>query len=147
MDEKITTVNDSQIIDLPKIVNEKGNLTPVNNGVQVPFDVKRIYYLYDVPGGATRGGHAHKELEQFIVSVSGSFDVILDDGENRKTVRLNRSYYGLYIPVLTWREIVNFSTGAVCLVLASKNYDEQEYIRDYDEFLKTKLMFREEITV
>ncbi|OGU34782.1 MAG: hypothetical protein A2068_00865 [Ignavibacteria bacterium GWB2_35_6b] len=147
MDEKITTVNDCQIIDLPKIVNEKGNLTHVNNGVQVPFDVKRIYYLYDVPGGATRGGHAHKELEQFVVSVSGSFDVILDDGENRKTVRLNRSYYGLYIPVLTWREIVNFSTGAVCLVLASKNYDEQEYIRDYDEFLKTKLMFKEEIKV
>jgi len=134
------SINNCSVINLRKIENAKGNLTPVENAVDIPFSVERVYYLYDVPGGETRGGHAHKILEQFIVAVAGSFDVILDDGINRKTIKLNRSSYGLYVPKMIWREIVNFSTGAICLVLASEKYDEKEYIRNFDEFQKIRQM-------
>jgi len=106
--------------------------------VQVPFDIVRTYYLYDVPGGESRGGHAHKELQQLLISVMGAFDVIVDDGSEKKTIRLDRAYCGLYIPKQIWRELINFSSGANCLVLASMLYDESEYIRNYDEFLRLK---------
>jgi len=123
-----------RIIELPKIVDQRGNLTFIEGGRHIPFDPKRVYYLYDVPGGAARGGHAHRHLEQFIVAASGSFSVITDDGTTRKSFYLNRSYYGLYIPTMIWREIDNFSSGSVCLVLASHLYEENDYIRDHDEF-------------
>lgn len=100
----------------------------------MPFEIRRVYYLYDVPGGETRGGHAHKNLQQFIIAMSGSFDVVLDDGYNKKSILLNRAYYGLYIPTMIWRELDNFSSGSVCLVLASEHYDEEDYIRDYDVY-------------
>ena len=128
-------LDDAQIIELRRITNPKGNLTPIEQGVDVPFDIQRVYYLYDVPGGEERGGHAHKTLEQFIVAASGSFEVILDDGSERRTFFLNRSYYGLYVAPGLWRELVNFSSGSVCLVLASSPYDEADYIRDYQRFL------------
>lgn len=124
------------ILPLSKIQNRAGNITIVEGQTNIPFDVKRIYYLYDIPGGAARGGHAHKELQQLIVSVMGAFDVILDDGKNRKTVHLDRAYYGLYIPKMIWRELDNFSSGSICLVLASLPYDETDYYRDYDEYLR-----------
>jgi hypothetical protein len=124
-----------RIIDLPRINDPRGNLTFIEGGRHVPFDIKRTYYLYDVPGGAERGGHAHKELQQLIVAMSGSFDVILDDGRERKRFHLNRSYYGLYVCPMVWRELDNFSSGSVCLVLASNYYDEADYYRDYREFL------------
>jgi dTDP-4-dehydrorhamnose 3,5-epimerase-like enzyme len=126
----------AKIIDLPKISDPRGNLTFVEGSIHVPFDLKRVYYLYDVPGGETRAGHAHKQLEAFMIAVSGSFEVVLDDGSERKSYFLNRSYYGLYIPKMVWRELENFSSGSVCLVLASEYYDEADYYRDYDEFLK-----------
>ena len=125
-----------RIIELPKIVDHRGNLTFIEGGRHVPFEPKRVYYLYDVPGGAARGGHAHRQLEQFIVAANGSFTVITDDGTGRRDFYLNRSYYGLYLPTMTWREIDNFSSGSVCLVLASHLYDADDYIRDYDEFKK-----------
>lgn len=121
-------------IDLPKIEDRRGNLTFVEQNEHIPFDIKRVYYLYDVPGGERRGGHAHKELEQFIIAANGSFDLILDDGKEKETFHLNRSYYGIYIPPLMWRELENFSSGSVCLVLASELFDEDDYIRDYDEY-------------
>lgn len=125
------------IINLPKISDVRGNLTFIEGNNHIPFEIKRVYYLYDVPGGETRGGHAHVETEQFMIAASGSFDVILDDGRNtRRVVTLNRSYYGLYIPQMTWRELENFSSGAVCLVLASTKYDEVDYIRNYDDFVE-----------
>jgi len=123
-----------KIIELPKIVDQRGNLTFIEAQRHIPFDFQRVYYLYDVPGGAARGGHAHRQLEQFIVAASGSFTVITDDGTSRKEFYLNRSYYGLYIPTMTWREIDNFSSGSFCLVLASELYDETDYIRDYQKF-------------
>jgi len=123
-------------IDLPIVHDPRGNLTFIESNRHVPFDIKRVYYLYDVPGGAERGGHAHKNLEQLLIAMSGSFDVILDDGLAKQTFSLNRSYRGLYIERLVWREIVNFSSGAVCMVLASDFYDETDYYRDYDEFIK-----------
>jgi len=129
-------LKDVKIISLPKIEDHRGNLTFIEAKKHIPFEIKRVYYLYDVPGGATRGGHAHKNLEQLIIAISGSFDIILDDGYQRKRIHLNRSYYGLYLPKMIWRELENFSTGAVCLVLASDYYDESDYIRDYEEFLK-----------
>jgi dTDP-4-dehydrorhamnose 3,5-epimerase-like enzyme len=125
-----------QIVNFPKVSDPRGNLTFVEGRRHVPFEIKRVYYLYDVPGGETRGGHAHKKLEQVIIAMAGSFDVVLDDGHSRKTVSLNRSYYGLYVPRMVWRELVNFSSGAVCLVLASEPYEEKDYLRDYDEFLE-----------
>ncbi len=129
------TIDDCRMIDLPKISNRRGNITPVEGGNHIPFDIERVYYLYDAPGGAIRGGHAHKQLQQMIVSVMGAFDVVLDDGHNKKTVRLDRAYFGLYIPTMIWRELENFSSGGICLVLASLPYDESDYFRNYDEFL------------
>jgi len=125
---------DCRIIQLPKIVNSSGNLTFIETARHVPFEVKRVYYLYDVPGGAVRGGHAHRQLQQLIVAISGSFDVLLGDGSQRQRFHLNRSYYGLYVCPMIWRELDNFSSGAVCLVLASELYDESDYYRDYTDF-------------
>jgi len=127
-------LSECRIIDLPKILDNRGNLTFIEANKHVPFEIKRVYYLYDVPGGATRGGHAHKHMQQFIIAAMGSFDVILDDGSERKRFHLNRSYYGLYIPTMIWRELDNFSSGSVCLALVSELYDEDDYIRDYDAF-------------
>ena len=129
-----TRLNACKIVDLPKIMDERGNLTFIEGGNHLPFDIKRVYYLYDVPGGATRGGHAHRNLEQFLIAAMGSFDVILDDGFESQRFHLNRSYYGLYIPSMIWREMSNFSSGSVCLTLASKPYDESDYIRDHYVF-------------
>lgn len=123
-----------RLIELPKIVDARGNLSFIEGGRHAPFDIKRIYYLYDVPGGATRAGHAHRALHQLILAISGSFDVVLDDGTKTRTVQLNRSFLGLYICPGIWRELVNFSSGAVCLVLASEYYDASDYLRDYEEF-------------
>lgn len=127
-------LSDVKIIDLPVIADTRGNLTFVESGGHIPFEIKRVYYLYDVPGGAARGGHAHKNLQQIIIALSGSFDVLLDDGVNKKTYTLNRAFQGLYLSNMIWRELDNFTTGAVCLVLASEHYDETDYYRDYDEF-------------
>lgn len=134
----MNTVYDCRIVDLPKVHNRQGNLTALENEFTIPFKIKRVYYLYDIPGGEARGGHAHKDLEQFIIAVSGAFDVLIDDGKNKRTVHLDRPYFGLHILPGIWREILNISTGAVCLVLASKIYDESDYIRDYDMFKKIK---------
>ena len=132
------TLNKCRIIDLPRIPDRRGNLTFIEGGIHVPFDIKRVYYLYDVPGGAERGGHAHKELQQLIVAMSGSFDVVLDDGIRKKRVHLNRSYQGLYLPRMIWRELDNFSSGSVCMVLASQKYNENDYIRKYADFAELK---------
>jgi hypothetical protein len=134
----VSDIHNCNVVELTKIHNPAGNITIVQNGIHQPFDVKRVYYLYDVPGGAERGGHAHKSLYQLIVAASGSFDVILDDGTNKKIVELNRPYYGLLVIPGIWREIVNFSSGAICLVLASSKYEKGDYIRDYKEFQKFK---------
>jgi len=130
------SLNDCRIIELPKITDPRGNLTFIEGDHHVPFDIRRVYYLYDVPGGAERGGHAHKDLSQLIVAMSGSFDVLLDDGREKRRFHLNRSYYGLYVCPMIWRELDNFSSGSVCMVLASNRYDEADYYRDYDQFLK-----------
>lgn len=124
-----------RLIDLPKISDPRGNLTFVEGDRHVPFTIKRVYYLYDVPGGASRGGHSHKRLEQLLIAMSGSFDVMVDDGYKKKRYHLNRSYHGLYLPSMIWREIDNFSSGALCMVLASEYYDEGDYFRDYRTFL------------
>ena len=124
-----------KMVDLPKIGDPRGNLTFIEGGRHVPFDIRRVYYLYDVPGGAERGGHAHKDLHQLIIAMSGSFDVVLDDGFNKKRIHLNRSYNGLYVCPMIWRELDNFSSGSVCMVLASNHYDESDYYRNYQEFL------------
>lgn len=130
------SLKDCRIVELPKISDPRGNLTFIENGRQIPFDTRRVYYLYDVPGGSERGGHAHKNLHQLIVAISGSFDIHIDDGSIRKTIHLNRSYYGLYVCPMIWREIDNFSSGAVCMVLASDYYDEDDYFRDYNQFIE-----------
>jgi dTDP-4-dehydrorhamnose 3,5-epimerase-like enzyme len=130
------SVGTCRLIEFPVVHDQRGNLTFIEGGEHVPFEIKRVYYLYDVPGGATRAGHAHRELEQVMVAASGSFDVIVDDGTSRDTVTLNRSYFGLYVPNYIWREVVNFSSGAVCLVLASDHFDEADYFRSYDKFLE-----------
>ena len=127
-------LNNCKLVDLPKITDPEGNLTPIEGGRHVPFEIKRVFYLYDVPGGATRAGHALKTCQQFIIAMSGSFDVMLDDGADTKRYHLNRSYTGLYVPALIWRELENFSSGSVCTVLASEVYDEKSYYRDYEEF-------------
>jgi hypothetical protein len=124
-----------KIVELPKIVDPRGNLTFLEGNRHVPFAIERVYYLYDVPGGAERGGHAHLGLHQLIIAMSGSFDVVLDDGHATRRFHLNRSYYGLYVCPMIWRELDNFSSGSVCLVLASNRYDEADYIRDHGEFL------------
>jgi hypothetical protein len=128
-------LQDCRIIDLPRISDTRGNLTFIESDRHVPFNIKRVYYLYDVPGGAERGGHAHIKLEEFIIAMSGSFDVVLDDGFDRRNFHLNRSYFGIYIPRLIWRELNNFSSGSVCMVLASECFDEADYFRDYDMYL------------
>ena len=127
------------LVDLPRITDPRGNLTSIEGQVHVPFDVARVYYLYDVPGGESRGGHAHRQLQQLIIAAAGSFDVVLDDGTETARFHLNRSYVGLYVPRLTWRELGNFSSGSVCLVLASLPYAEDDYYRDYDEFLADRV--------
>ncbi len=127
-------LSECQIVALPKISDPRGNLTFVEGGNHIPFDIRRVYYLYDVPGGAERGGHAHKGLQQLIVAMSGSFDVLLDDGREKRRFHLNRSYCGLYVCPMIWRELDNFSSGAVCMVLASNLYDPEDYYRDYDLF-------------
>ncbi|MFZ3381264.1 MAG: FdtA/QdtA family cupin domain-containing protein [Candidatus Acidiferrales bacterium] len=132
------SLTDCRIIDLPKISDPRGNLTFIEGGRHVPFDIKRVYYLYDVPGGAERGGHAHKSLHQLIIALSGSFDVILDDGKDRKRFHLNRSYSGIYVCPMIWRELDNFSSASVCMVLASNLYDEADYYRDYREFVQAQ---------
>lgn len=134
----INTVEDCNLIKLPKIHNNSGNLTSLENGSYFPFTINRVYYLYDVPGGTERGGHAHKELKQLLVAASGSFEVVLDDGKYKKVVALNRPDYGLLIVPGIWRELRNFSSGAICLVLASTEYKEGDYIRDYDQFKMQK---------
>ncbi|MFR5657002.1 MAG: sugar 3,4-ketoisomerase [Butyricimonas faecihominis] len=126
---------DAQIINLPKFLDARGNLSFVEQFKHIPFEIKRTYWIYDVPGGETRGGHAYKENQEFIVALSGSFDVILDDGKEKKTFSLNRSYYGLYIPKGIWREIDNFSSNSLALVLASTKYKEDDYVYDYEQFV------------
>lgn len=133
---KRVTIHQCSIINLPKVTDPRGNLTFIEGGRHLPFELKRIFYLYDVPGGAWRAGHALKKCHQFLIAVTGSFDVILDDGVERQRYHLNRSYYGLYIPPNIWREIDNFSSGSVSLVLASDYYAEEDYYRDYKEFCK-----------
>jgi hypothetical protein len=128
-------LNKCQIFDLPRINDPRGNLTFVESNRHIPFDIRRVYYLYDVPGGAERGGHAHKALHQLIIAMSGSFDIHLDDGYAKKTIHMNRSYNGLYVCPMIWREIDNFSSGAVCMVLASDYFDEKDYYREYNTFI------------
>ena len=130
------SLDNCHMVELPKISDVRGNLTFIEGNNHIPFDIKRVYYLYDVPGGAERGGHGHKGLQQLIVAMSGSFDVVLDDGYEKKRIHLNRSYQGLYVCPMIWRELDNFSSGSVCMVLASNNYDESDYYRDYDQFLE-----------
>ena len=134
----LSTVFDCNIIHLPKIYDRAGSITPVQNNIEVPFAVKRIFYLYDIPGGESRGAHAHRSLEQFVIAASGSFDITIDDGRNKKTVQLNRPYMGLHIKPLIWDYMSNFSSGAIVLVLASDFYDATDYIRDYDTFKQIK---------
>lgn len=129
------SIENCKLIELPKIVEPRGNLTFIEGGRHVPFDISRVYYLYDIPGGAERGGHAHRELSQLIIAMSGSFDVILDEGDEKKRFHLNRSYQGLYVCPMIWRELDNFSSGSVCMVLASNKYEESDYYRDYNEYL------------
>lgn len=131
-------VSDCSLIELPKIENRSGNLTSIQNSIEIPFDIKRIFYLYDIPGGKDRGAHAHLECHQFLIAGSGSFDVLLDDGKSKKLVTLNQPYKGLHIPPGIWASEINFSSGSICLVLASHKYDEKDYIREYGEFLKYK---------
>ena len=123
-----------RLIDLPKISDPRGNLTFIEGGKHVPFAIARVYYLYDVPGGEARGGHAHKQLEQLVIAASGSFDIVLNDGTREETFSLNRSYVGLFVPRMIWRELENFSSGSVCLVLASRSYEESDYYRSFDAF-------------
>lgn len=132
-------VSECQTMELPKIHNPAGNITAINEYIDIPFKIKRVYYLYDVPGGEERGGHAHKNLYQLVVAASGSFDIVLDDGKKKKKISLNRPYIGLNIVPGIWREVINFSSGSICLVLASKNYTAEDYIRDYIEFKKLKI--------
>lgn len=136
--KKETSIYDCHIIELNKIHNRSGNITAIEGEADLPFGIKRVYYLYDVPGGAERGGHAHKELHQLIVATSGCFDVVLSDGKNKKVIELNRPYYGLYVVPGIWREIINFSSGAICLVLASHKYSENDYLRNFSDFLEFK---------
>ena len=137
--ENKSSIYQCSVVELPTIHNLAGNFTPVENITNIPFQIKRIYYLYDVPGGESRGGHAHIELHQFIIAASGAFDVTIDDGINKRTVTLNRPYYGLHIIPGIWREMTNFSSGAVCLVLSSEKYHEADYIRNYEEFKNHKI--------
>ena len=131
----LKSVYDCSVIELPRIENAKGNITPVHSGINLPFEIARIFYLYDIPGGEARGAHAHRECHQFLVAASGSFEVVLDDGYNKRTVTLNRPYFGLHIPPGIWAAEQGFSSGSICLVLTSHIYDEADYIRDYASFI------------
>ena len=135
---KTTTVYDCSVIQLPKINNRAGNITPVTGRENVPFDIKRVFYIYDIPGGESRGAHVHKECHEFLIAASGSFEVDIDDGINKRTVLLNRPYYGLHLPPGIWASEERFSSGSVCLVLTSHTYAEEDYIRDYNEFKRWK---------
>jgi hypothetical protein len=137
-DAATPSIERCRMLDLPKIQDPRGNLTFIESDRHVPFAIQRVYYLYDVPGGSDRGGHAHKTLHQFIIAMSGSFDVVLDDGKGRKRVHLSRSYNGLYLCPMIWRELDNFSSGSVCMVLASAPFDEGDYIRDYAQFMRAR---------
>lgn len=139
MEIRNSKISDCFVIDVSKVHNSTGNITVVENQTNIPFKVERIYYLYDVPGGQERGGHAHYELEQFIVAASGSFDVLIDDGLNKKKIHLNRPNFALHIVPGLWRELKNFSSGSICMVLASNKYEEKDYIRDYNEFKALKV--------
>jgi len=130
------SLEDCRIIDLPRVRDPRGNLTFIESGRHLPFEIKRVYYLYDVPGGSTRAGHGHKTLQQLVIAVSGSFDIELDDGSAKRKFHLNRSHCGLYICPMIWRDIDNFSSGSVCMVLASDYHEESDYFRDYDDFLR-----------
>lgn len=132
------SIDDIKIVELPKFLDARGNLSFAEQNNHFPFEIKRTYWIYDVPGGEARGGHAFRENKEFIVALSGSFDVIVDDGKNKKTFTLNRSYYGLYVPAGLWRTMENFSTNSLALEFGSEHYDKADYIRDYDEFLKLK---------
>lgn len=135
---KTTTVYDCSVIQLPKINNRAGNITPVTGLENVPFDIKRVFYIYDIPGGESRGAHVHKECHEFLIAASGSFEVDIDDGINKRTVMLNRPYYGLYLPPGIWASEERFSSGSVCLVLTSHRYSAEDYIRDYNEYKRWK---------
>jgi len=139
MNKKITSVFDCNIFHLPRIHNREGNITVVENNIHIPFVVKRIFYLYDIPGGESRGAHAHKECHQFLIAASGAFEVLLDDGKVQRLVQLNRPYLGLHIPPCIWASEINFSSGSICLVLTSHLYSKNDYIRSYDNFLKFNL--------
>jgi hypothetical protein len=130
----MASVYHCSIFELPRIKNRAGNITPVHNDVEIPFAVKRVFYLYDIPGGESRGAHAHKECHQFLIAASGSFEVSLDDGKTQRIIQLNRPYIGLHVPPGIWASEINFSSGSICLVFASREYDENDYIRDYTEF-------------
>ncbi len=132
------SISDCSIIELPKISNRAGNITPVHSGVDVPFDIKRVFYLYDIPAGESRGAHAHKNCHQFLIAASGSFEVMYEDGVNKKVVQLNRPFYGLHIPPMIWAQELNFSSGAICLVLTSELFDANDYLRDYNQYLNLK---------
>lgn len=132
------SIEKCRIIELPRIKDPRGNLTVIEGGIQVPFEIKRLYYLYDVPGGSERGGHAHKTMSQLLIAMSGSFDVLLDDGKEKRKVHLNRSYSGLLIVPMIWRALDNFSSGSVCMAIASTNYDEEDYYREYPEFMRAR---------
>ena len=138
MNNFVTDIHACNVVELTKVHNPAGNITIIQNDERQPFNVKRVYYLYDIPGGSERGGHAHKKLYQLVIAASGSFDVIIDDSVNKKIIQLNRPYFGLLIVPGIWREIVNFSSGAICLVLASEKYSEDDYVRDYNEFQRWK---------
>lgn len=129
-------IEQCRIIELPKIADPRGNLTFVEANRHIPFDIKRVYYLYDVPGGSERAGHGHKQLQQLFIAMSGSFDLLIDDGHEKKKYHMNRSYYGLYVCPMIWRDLDNFSSGAVCMVLASDYYDESDYYRKYQDFIE-----------
>lgn len=131
-------VFDCSIIELPKIENRSGNITPIHGNINIPFEIRRVFYTYDIPGGEARGAHAHKECHQFLVAASGAFEVLLDDGVNKRTVLLNRPFYGLHIPPGIWAAEQGFSSGAICLVLASHAYNELDYVREYDDFINLK---------
>jgi dTDP-4-dehydrorhamnose 3,5-epimerase-like enzyme len=132
---KTNSVYDCTLIFLPKIQDRRGNITPVENSKEIPFDIKRVFYLYDIPGGESRGAHAHKECHQFLIAVSGSFEVVVNDSKIQRVLQLNRPSIGLYIPPGIWASEINFSSGAVCLVLASNEYEPDDYIRDYDNYI------------
>ena len=138
VDKKNPTVFDCSVIELPKITMRKGNITPIEGVKNIPFAVRRVFYSYDIPGGESRGAHAHKECHQLLVAASGSFEVQLDDGVNKRTILLNRPFYGLHVPPMIWASEQGFSSGSICLVLASHGYEKEDYIREYEEYLHLK---------